>query len=104
MNKLSLDEKQEFVRRCPRKVYKYKNMTQTVEIEDADRCNLCNECIKYVNEDLDKLKYETAPVIIDEVQNKFIFTVEATGALAPERIVVDALHILKEKLKTLKDY
>ena len=85
-------------------MYHYNGMTQVVEIENADKCNLCNECIKYVTEDLEEIKYETAPVTIDEVQNKFIFTVEATGALPPERIVVDALHILKEKLKMLKDY
>ena len=103
LNKLSNEQKIEFVRRCPRKVYRYKEMTQTVEIEDADKCNLCNECTKYVNEDLTKLKFDTAPVTIDEVQNKFIFTVEATGALPPERIVIEALHILKEKLKNFKN-
>lgn len=79
-------------------------MTQLVEIENSDKCNLCNECVKFVNDDLSSKKLSNRTVTIDERQNKFIFTVEATGALPPERIVIDALHILKEKLKTLKDY
>ena len=79
-----------------------------MEIEDADKCNLCNECVKYISDDLGhmKLDHDTKQktIRIDEVQNKFIFTVEATGALPPERIVADAIKILKDKLKTLKDY
>ena len=102
--RLNEEEKQELVNRCPRKVYSYNGLTRAVEIEDADKCNLCNECVKYVTEDLAEHKLGNTAIRIDEVQSKFIFTVEATGALPPERIVIDALHILKDKLKTLKDY
>ena len=48
LNKLNQEEKQELVARCPRKVYRYNGMTQIVEIEDVEKCNLCNECVKYV--------------------------------------------------------
>lgn len=104
LKKLNAQEKEEFVKRCPRKVYSYNRNTHTIEIEEADKCNLCNECVKYVTEDLEHIKYEQPPVVIDEVQNKFIFTIEGTGALPCDRIVIEALRILKEKLKTLKDY
>lgn len=82
---------------CPRKVFGLNVLRQTVEIENADACNLCNECNKFA-EDLD---IENA-VRIDEKHNKFIFTVEATGALAPEVIVVKALGVLKQKLWSLQ--
>lgn len=104
LKQLTGPQKEEFVKRCPRNVYSYNRNTHTIEIEEADKCNLCNECVKYVTEDIDGIEYDQAPVIIDEVQNKFIFTVEGTGALPCDRIVIEALRILKEKLKTLKDY
>ena len=67
---------------------------------------MCNECVKLIkdDDDLRAKNMNNKTVTIDERPNKFIFTVEATGALPPERIVIDALHILKDKLKTLKDY
>jgi len=43
------------------------------------------------------LKLERA-VTIGENDNKFYFTVESTGALAPEDIVRKALEILKTKI------
>lgn len=49
-----------------------------MEIEDANKCNLCNECVKYSQEQ----GLERA-IRIDEKEDKFIFTVEATGALSP---------------------
>ena len=104
LNKVTQAEKQELVTRCPRKVYKYNGLTNIVEIENAEKCNLCNECIKYVEDDLKDYNIAGKAIRIDEVPNKFIYTVEATGALPPERIVRDALTILKDKLKTLVDY
>jgi hypothetical protein len=34
-------------------------------------------------------------VTIDEVQHKFIFSVESTGALTPQTIVLKAIQVLK---------
>ena len=73
-------------------------MSQAVEIEDANKCNLCEECLKYTKDQ----GLERA-IRIDEKENKFIFTVESTGALSPEDIVLKACRILTQKLKTLKD-
>lgn len=46
---LDIDKRKEFVATCPRKVYKFNEMTNMVEldIEDADKCILCNECVRY---------------------------------------------------------
>ena len=69
--------------RCPRKVYKYNNLTHIVEIENAEKCNLCGECLKYVEDDLKEYDIAGKAITIDETPNKFIYTVEATGALPP---------------------
>jgi len=71
---------------------------------------LCNECVKYVTVDLDLNKNQEYKDVnvnwermirIDENENKFTFTVESTGALSPEEIVLKAFIVLKTKLKML---
>ena len=90
---MTVEQRQEFVNLCPRKVYRYNEMKQLVEIEDQDKCNLCIECSRYT----DGLKFDKA-VSLKEDDHKFIFTVESTGALPPQEIVKKALRILKDKI------
>jgi DNA-directed RNA polymerase alpha subunit len=95
-NNLSIEKRKEFVGTCPRKVYRFNEMRNAVEIEDADKCILCIECVRYAQaEGLERA------VKVGERDEKFIFTVESTGVLTPEDIVGRALNILKEKLQTL---
>lgn len=68
-------------------------MKQTVEIEDASKCNLCIECYRYA----ETFKLEKSVTITEDDQIYF-FTVESTGALPPVEIVRRALKILKEKI------
>jgi len=42
-------------------------------------------------------------VEVGERDEKFIFTVESTGVLAPEDIVSRALNIFKDKLRVLSE-
>lgn len=86
--------------RCPRKVFSYNELRQVVDIEDASKCNLCQECVKFVHSDLN---IERA-IRIDENETKYTFVVEGTGALAPEDIVIKAFAVLRQKLGTLKEY
>jgi NAD-dependent dihydropyrimidine dehydrogenase PreA subunit len=44
---LPVEKRQEFVNSCPRKVYKFNELRNVVEIEDADKCILCIECLRY---------------------------------------------------------
>ena len=90
---MTIEQRKEFVVRCPRKVYRFDELKQVVEIENADKCNLCIECSRYT----DSLKLERA-VRLGEDDHKFYFTVESTGVLPPEDIVRKALVILKRKI------
>lgn len=96
---LTMEQKQTFVSKCPRKVFKLNNFKQAVEIENADNCSLCLECTKYGKEVGLPLK----AVVIGENDAKFIFTVEGTGALPPEDIVLRAVKILQGKLAFLAE-
>ena len=75
---MTIDQRKTFVKSCPRKVFSFDEIRQAVDIEDVNKCNLCNECNKYSIE-----QGISNTVRIDEVQNRFIFTVESTGALTP---------------------
>lgn len=90
---LTVDQRKEMVARCPRKVYKFNEIKQSVDIEDVNKCNLCTECVRFT----DGLKINKA-VTLDEDDNKFYFTVESTGALPPVDIVRKAFAILKKKI------
>ena len=92
---LTVDQRKEMVARCPKKVYKFNEIKQTVDIEDVNKCNLCTECSRYT----DSLKVDKA-VKLDEDDNKFYFTIESTGALPPVEIVRKAFQILKKKIAT----
>jgi DNA-directed RNA polymerase II subunit RPB3 len=94
---LSDQQKQEWVNSCPTKVYRFDEDAKRVEIEDAIRCTFCNECKKKA-EDFGKPDL----VSIGTKPERFIFTVETTGALRPEEVVLSALNVLKLKLATLQ--
>jgi len=69
-----------------------------VEIEDADKCILCIECIRFSQQNgIDRA------VTLGEQDERFIFTVESTGVLPPENILHRALGILKKKLFDLAE-
>jgi DNA-directed RNA polymerase II subunit RPB3 len=92
------EKAKEFVESCPTKVYSYDPNRGTVDIEDHLKCMYCNECVKKA----------AALLIPDLVTVKpkldtFLFSLEATGALAPADIVLSALRIIKEKINKIKD-
>jgi DNA-directed RNA polymerase II subunit RPB3 len=44
---LDITKRKAFVATCPRNVYKFNDMRNAVEIEDADKCIQCIECLRY---------------------------------------------------------
>ena len=81
----------EFVSKCPRKVFKMNEFKQEVEIENADNCSLCQECTKFAH---DICGLPNKSVLIRENDARFRFTVESTGALPPEEIVLRSIKLL----------
>jgi DNA-directed RNA polymerase subunit D len=78
---------------CPRRVLK---KGQKIEIEDLLSCTLCRDCTKACP--------ENPPAIqVSGKENTFIFNIESTNALPPERIMAEASKILERQLKELED-
>lgn len=96
---MNIDQRKDLVKSCPRKVFGYNEVKQSVEIERADDCNLCEECIRYCKNQYkaDKKQFDK-DITIGEDEDKYIFIVESTGALQPLDIVRRAFRILKEKI------
>jgi len=90
-------QKQDFVNSCPSRVYRYDEVTKQVEIEDAQQCTFCDECVKKG----EQIAKGSGLVSVNQKTDVFIFTVESTGSLSPEEIVLSAIRVIKDKLNTI---
>jgi DNA-directed RNA polymerase subunit D len=66
-----------------------------VNVIDLEKCNLCKECEKVCPIDA---------IRVERIKDTFIFNVESTGVLPPERIFLESIRILKEKTDELKGF
>jgi DNA-directed RNA polymerase II subunit RPB3 len=102
MSELSKEQKVDWVNSCPTKVFTYNNKTDTVEIENLEGCTYCQECVLKSQDmgkrDLVSIKEKKYP---NGNGNEFIFTVETTGALKPDEIVLSAFSIIQDKFKAM---
>lgn len=79
---------------CPKNVLAKSG--DEIEIQDLKACTLCKDCIDVCPED--------PPVIaVNWEKGAFIFTIESTGGLPPERILNEATNILDDWLKQFLD-
>jgi DNA-directed RNA polymerase subunit D len=78
---------------CPRRVLVKKG--SSIEVNDLIACTLCHDCVKACP--------ESPPAIeVPGEENAFIFNLESTSALPPERIMAEASKILDKQLKELE--
>jgi DNA-directed RNA polymerase subunit D len=61
---------------------------EKIIVSEAEKCDLCEECMKACPIDA---------IRVERIRDSFIFTIESTGALTPERVVYEANRILKDK-------
>lgn len=103
LSQLSLADKEFFVKSCPARVFSLNPTTQTVEIEDSNRCTWCKDCFEASGRILQKNKqnYKDPKLSLVEdgaSESNFIFAIESTGCLPPEAILDRALETLCTKL------
>jgi len=101
LEELTTTQKQDFVKSCPTKVYKYNELQHQVEIEDMSKCTHCMECKKKAISFGPRF---SDVVSIAQKQDRFHFTVETTGSLKPEEIVLNALGAIKDKLTNIQTH
>mmetsp|Transcript_13747 Transcript_13747/g.23247 ORF Transcript_13747/g.23247 Transcript_13747/m.23247 type:complete len:313 (+) Transcript_13747:199-1137(+) len=97
MDTLTLEEKADWVACWPSKAVKLNATTGQIEVED-------HELYQYDDEHLAKEIAMGKPGLCQVIQkmDTFVFTVEASGALRPEVIVMNALDVLIGKINNLQ--
>eukprot|EP00514_Thraustochytrium_sp_LLF1b_P009991 CAMPEP_0184550462 /NCGR_PEP_ID=MMETSP0199_2-20130426/20202_1 /TAXON_ID=1112570 /ORGANISM="Thraustochytrium sp., Strain LLF1b" /LENGTH=341 /DNA_ID=CAMNT_0026945339 /DNA_START=224 /DNA_END=1245 /DNA_ORIENTATION=+ len=102
IDELSDKQRKEFVASCPVDVYKLEERSGKISVDEQKRrkCMFCDECVKL--SDGWRTSVEDDPfVTVSTEPNKYIFSVETTGALKPEEVVFSALKVLQNKLQLL---
>ncbi len=77
---------------CPRHILSFKN--DQIQIQNAMTCNFCMSC-----EEACEVVPEKA-IQVSWSSSKFIFTIESTGVLPCEKIILEACKILKGKVES----
>ena len=76
-------------------MFKVDEKSGMIEVADPLKCTYCEECQLKIEE----LGGVPKNVIkIEPKKNKFLFKVESVGSLKPEKIVIDAFEMMKEKM------
>jgi DNA-directed RNA polymerase subunit D len=75
---------------CPRKVLA--KTGDKIEVKDLVACTLCQDCVEACSQD-------PKAITVGWEENTFIFSLESSGALKPDRILKEAVRILDRQLK-----
>jgi len=75
---------------CPRKVLA--KTGDKIEVKDLVACTLCQDCVEACSQDPKAIQ-------VGWEENTFIFSLESSGALKPDRILKEAVRILDRQLK-----
>jgi DNA-directed RNA polymerase subunit D len=74
---------------CPRKVYT--KTDDKIQVRDLKACTLCMDCVEACPQ-------KPPAIEVGSEENTFIFSLESTNALPPERIMTEAIKILDKGL------
>jgi DNA-directed RNA polymerase subunit D len=75
---------------CPRKVLA--KTGDKIEVKDLVACTLCQDCVEACSQDPKAIQ-------VGWEENTFIFSLESSGVLKPDRIMEEAVRILDRQLK-----
>ena len=99
---LTLEQKQELVDVCPDRILELDEVSgRLMEAENAYEIATYTEDLKNTQTAMKKRPEDDDFVSIEQSTDRFIFTVETTGAMDAEEIVMSALRVLKDRLNYL---
>ena len=75
---------------CPKRVLA--KVDGKIEVKDLTACTLCQDCVEACPQNPKAIQ-------VSWEENSFIFSLESTGGLRPERIIEEAVRILDKQLK-----
>jgi DNA-directed RNA polymerase subunit D len=84
------NENDPLIKVCPKKILQWEG--DQLVVTDLERCTMDQACTKNVPD------VPAGAITIKPVKGKFIFFVESTGALPPERIVEEGIKLMQEKV------
>ena len=99
---LSMEQKQELVDVCPDRILEIDEVTGSIKpVEDYWEVATYTEDLKFFQESLKKRKEDDDFVRVEHSTDRFIFSVESTGCMDADEIVMSALRVLKDRLNYL---
>lgn len=90
----SLEMKEEVANSCPRSVFSYNKKSNTLNIDDELKCNLCMECVETV---------DGKGIKVEGDSSKIMFMIEGTGSLRVEDVIVEGANIMKDMAENFID-
>lgn len=99
---LTLEQKQELVEACPDRILDLDEITgNLVAVENAYEMATFTEDLKMAQEAMKKRPEDDDFVNVVQSTDKFVFTIESTGAMDAEDILLSSLRVLKDRLNYL---
>ena len=93
VDKSKCDQCGDCVEVCAKNILKLED--DTIATQNTLDCSLCEACVE---------ECESGAITIDTKKNSFLFKVESTGALPPEKIVEKAAELLMERIQVALDF
>ena len=101
-NMLTMEQKQELVEACPDRILDLDEITgNLVAVENAYEMATFTEDLKVAQEAMKKRPEDDDFVHVVQSTDKFVFSVESTGAMDAEDILLSSLRVLKDRLNYL---
>ena len=99
---LTLEQKQELVEACPDRILDLDEVTgNLVQVENAYEMSTFTEDLKMAQEAMKKRPEDDDFVHVVQSTDRFVFSVESTGAMDAEDIFLSSLRVLKDRLNYL---
>lgn len=99
---LTMEQKQELVEACPDRILDLDEITgNLVAVENAFQMATFTEDLKVAQETMKKRPEDDDFVHVVESTDRFVFSVESTGAVDAEEILLSSLRVLKDRLNYL---
>ena len=97
-----MEQKEELVDVCPDRILELDPVSgNIVAAKNADEMATFTEDLKFCQEGMKKRKEDPDFVTVTQSENVFMFSVESTGAMDAEEILLSSLRVLKDRLNYL---
>ena len=102
LSTLTMEQKMELVECCPDQILELDEVSGKISVcEYVEECATFTEDLKFTQQAMKKRPEDEDFVTVEPSTDKFIFTVESTGAMDAEEILMSSLRVLKDRLNYL---